>query len=311
MTDNVTNTEAAFAGGFSFRDNVIGKPSDPAGMNLGEGWKWAPKAQPDHLLNACTVQGMAVTPGKWAKGHKSKKHSSMIECGYILLDWDEGMSWEECKTNDYLIANALFAYTSPSHQQPGKGDRFRVAFALDTQVYRPEVIDRLIQMLHTKVPGSDRAINSSSLLYGNPNSLVHIYSLDNRLEAQSLYFEWAVADAQKKFQRGQQLQNVEAGERSYEADNSIRRLQRWLSFIPNNDRSTWVKVAGCLRNVEAYGHEWAYPLFEEWSAKDYSDFDPDACERLWESLTAQPGGFRRLKEISQHYQETQQSNQIV
>ena len=64
-------------------------------MGLGAEWVWAPKAQPDHLLNACAVQGIAVTPGKWAGGHKSKRHSSMIECGYILLDWDEGMSWEE------------------------------------------------------------------------------------------------------------------------------------------------------------------------------------------------------------------------
>ena len=71
----MTTDGAAFKGGFSFRDNVVGKPPSESlrGLMLGDQWVWAPDATPEQLLVAVAVKGYAVTPAKWADGYKSKK----------------------------------------------------------------------------------------------------------------------------------------------------------------------------------------------------------------------------------------------
>ena len=289
-----------FRGGFSFRDNVVGKPSDPQGMQLGSGWIWAEAAQPEHLLNCLTVQGFAVSPGRWLDGHKSKKSGTLTEASYLLLDYDDNLSWERAKTVGYFQRHALFAYTSHSHQQPGKGDRFRVVFALDRVVRDAKTFDMVLAGVRCLAPaGDDPAINSASLLYGNPRAEVHTFDLDNRLKVEDAYLEAAVIEAKRKFDQELALSAATAG--VYTADNSVARVRRWLSAIPNTSRDTWVRVAGCLRNIEAGGHDWAYPLFIEWSEQNYEQFDPTHCEELWLSLTANPGGFSRLKSISEWF----------
>ena len=65
-----------------------------------------------------------------------------------------------------------------------------------------------------------------------------------------------------------------------------------------HEASRLLSVASDIRNNEECAR-----LFEEWSAKDYPDFDPDACERLWESLDSKPGGFRKLKEYFLYFKE--------
>ena len=298
-----TDYSPQFKGGFSFRDNVVGKPPerDLPGLMLGDQWIWAPEAQPQHLLDAVAVKGYAVSPAKWAHGYKSKKKGRFLESSYLLLDYDANLSWEAAKQNPFFNQHACFAYTSASHQKPGKGDRFRIVFALDALVTDAEVFDRLILGVREYCPGSDPAINAASLLFGNPDAETHVFNLDNRLDTKAIYFQWAYQDAQKKLK----AQSYSAAHRacSVDEDSSFRRVQFWLKHIPNIARDTWLRVAGCLRNIEGHGYEWAYELFEEWSAKDYSDFDPDACERLWESLDSNPGGFRKLKEYFLYFKE--------
>lgn len=296
----MSENSAAFKGGFSFRDNVVGKPPADclSGLMLGDQWVWASGAQPEQLINAVAVKGYAVTPAKWAGGYKSKKKGRFIESSYLMLDFDANLSWKGAKEHPFFNSYALFAYTSASHGKPGKGDRFRVVFALDCVVTDHDVFDRLIEGLHIVCPGSDPAINAASLLYGNPGAEVHVFDLNNRLDTKSIYFQWAVHDAQRKMVRQQQATNV-----SYSDDSSHQRVKYWLDHIPNTSRDTWVRVAGCLRNIEGHGYDWAYQMFEEWSARDYADFDPESCENLWNSLDSNPGGFRKLKEYFLFFQE--------
>ena len=115
-------------------------------------------------------------------------------------------------------------------------------------------------------------------------------------------------NAQRKFRRNDAASQIISG--AYDSDNSCRRVQRWLSKTPNTSRSTWVKVAGCLRNIEAEGYQWAYPLFEEWSAHEYADFDPEECEKLWESLTPGVGGFGALKKVAQYFERNPGEDEI-
>ena len=290
-----------FKGGFSYRDNILNKPPTSCikGLNLGSEWRWAPGAGPEHLLNALTVKGYPVSPGRWIDGRKNKNTGTMVEAAYILLDYDANMTLEEAKRFPYFVENALFLYTSSSHQKIdpetglNKGDRFRVCFAMDRQVTSIDTFNKVIAGLKLKCPGSDPAINGVSLLYGNNQGEVHIFNLENRLDTKKLYLDIAVIEAERKINRD--LARQTAGRVEYGEDNSIARVQRWLSFIPNDARSTWVRVAGCLRNIEGEGFDWPYTLFCEWSARDYADFDPSACEALWDSLTAAHGGFWKLK----------------
>ena len=303
----MSSSTVPFKGGFSFRDNVVGKPPADClqGLMLGDQWVWANNAQPEHLLNALTVHGYAVTPARWANGYKSKKKGKFIESSYLLLDFDSNLSWADAKQHPYFTQFAAFAYTSASHGKPGKGDRFRIVFALDSIVTDAQVFDRLIEGLSHDCPGFDPAINAASLLYGNPGAEVHVFGMENRLPTKVVYFHWAAADAQKKLR----AQSFGFSQQTYEEDSSHQRVRFWLQTIPNTSRDTWVRVAGCLRNIEGHGYDWAYQLFEEWSARDYADFDPESCERLWESMDSNPGGFRKLKEYFLYFKDNPKTDE--
>ena len=290
--------ELTFKGGFSFRDNIVGKvpPHLVKDMMLGDGWMWAPEASPEHLLDCVTNKGWAVSPGRWKGGHKSKKKGEFIEASYLLLDFDENMTWDEAKVNDFFNQQALFAYTSVSHQQPGKGDRFRVCFAMDLTITDHKLFDLIITGVKIIQPGSDPAINAASLLYGNPDAEVHVFDLGNRLNTKDALFQAAIAEAIRRREIEAKRPNKNGSYSTCSDDNSLSRVQYWLDHIPNTSRDTWVRIAGCLRNIEGHGYDWAYDVFEDWSARDYADFDADACQRLWDSLDSNPGGFRKLKE---------------
>jgi hypothetical protein len=287
-------------GGFSHRRDIVGKPSQESlhYISLGRGWQWAPKADASQLLACLTKYGWAVTPGRWEGGHKSKKEGKLLEAQYILLDFDENLSWLECIQHEYLNQQALFAYTTTSHQSQGKGDRFRVVFQSDLLITDSQSLDLLIKGLRTKVPGSDPAINSASLLFGNPKAEVHVFNLSNRIPAEQLIIDAVRADEMKR----SQFKRPGNRHQSYDLLQSERRVRRWLEYIPNTAYSTWLVVAGCLRAIEAQDHPWAFEAFDAWSAHQYEAYDPIAVDRLWESFdNANPGGFSKLKNLSEWF----------
>ena len=292
--------EVTLEGGFSLRQDIVGKPSQDSlrYISLGKGWRWAPKADASQLLTCLTKQGWAVTPGRWEGGHKSKKEGTLLEAQYILLDFDDNLSWLECKQHEYLNQRALFAYTTTSHQSRGKGDRFRVVFQSDLLITDSQSLDILIKGLRIKVPGSDPAINSASLLFGNPTAEVHIFDLSNRIPARNLIVAALVAEEEKR----QRLIKSGYQDQSYDLYQSERRVRRWLKHIPNTAYSTWLVVAGCLRAIEAQDHPWAFEAFDEWSAHQYEAYDPISVHRLWETFNnAKPGGFNKLKNLSEWF----------
>ena len=292
--------ELTLEGGFSLRQDIVGKPSQDSlrYISLGRGWRWAPKADASQLLKCLTNHGWAVTPGRWEGGHKSKKEGKLLEAQYILLDFDDNLSWLECKQHEYLNQRALFAYTTTSHQTPGKGDRFRVVFQSDLLITESQSLDLLIKGVKIKVPGSDPAINSASLLFGNPTAEVHIFDLSNRIPARNLIVAALVAEEEKR----QHLIKPGYQDQSYDLLQSERRVRRWLEHIPNTSYSTWLVVAGCLRAIEAQDHPWAFEAFDEWSSHQYEAYDPIAVDRLWETFdNAKPGGFSKLKSLSEWF----------
>ena len=295
-----TNRDQSLEGGFGFRTDIKGKPNPEAlrYLSLGRGWQWAPKANAEELLKCLTKHGWAVTPGRWQEGHKSKKEGKLLEAQYILLDFDDNLSWHECKRHEYLNQRALFAYTTSSHQSSGKGDRFRVGFQSDLILTDSQSLDLLIHGLRMKVPGSDPAINSASLLFGNPTAEVHVFDLSNRIPAYELIFTAVVADEMRR----QRFTRPGYQDQSYDLLQSERRVRGWLEHIPNTAYSTWLIVAGCLRAIEAQDHPWAFDAFDEWSARQYEAYDPEKVNRLWDSFSnASPGGFNKLKKLSEWF----------
>ena len=295
-----TNRDQSLEGGFGFRTDIKGKPNPEAlrYLSLGRGWQWAPKANSEELLKCLTKHGWAVTPGRWQEGHKSKKEGKLLEAQYILLDFDDNLSWLECKQHEYLNQRALFAYTTSSHQLSGKGDRFRVVFQSDLILTDSQSLDLLIQGLRMKVPGSDPAINSASLLFGNPTAEVHVFDLSNRIPAYELIFAAVLADELRR----QRFTKPGYQDQSYDLLQSERRVRAWLEHIPNTAYSTWLIVAGCLRAIEAQDHPWAFDAFDEWSSREYEAYDPEKVNRLWDSFSnASPGGFSKLKHLSEWF----------
>jgi hypothetical protein len=296
----ITNSKHKLEGGFSFRRDIVGKPNpqDLCYLSLGRGWQWAPTADAEMLMTCLTSHGWAVTPGQWEGGHKSKNDGSLIQSEFVLLDFDENLSWQECQEDEYLRQRALFAYTTTSHQAPGKGDRFRIAFQSDHLITDAKSMDLLIKGLRMKVPGSDPAINSASLLYGNPKSEVHVFDLSNRLPAKELIFAAALSDQLRR----NRYSRSDSHDQTHDLQQSERRVRRWLEHIPNTAYRTWITVAGCLRAVEAQGHPWTFEVFDEWSARDYEAYDPNEVDRLWESFdNANPGGFTQLKHLAEWF----------
>jgi len=297
-----TNSNQRHEGGFSFRTDIVGKPSPEAlrYLSLGRGWQWAAKADAEALKACLTNHGWAVTPGEWEGGHKSKNEGRLIQCEYVLLDFDDNLSWEQCKQHEYLNQRALLAYTTTSHKMDGKGDRFRVVFQSDRLITDSQAMDLLIKGLSMKVPGSDPSINAASLLFGNPNADVHMFGLKNRLPAQELIFAAAMSEELRR----NRFHNPEYQNKPYDVLQSERRVRRWLGMIPNTAHSTWITVAGCLRAIEAQGHPWTFEAFDEWSGRDYEAYDPNEIDRLWKSFeNASPGGFNKLKNLAEWFKE--------
>ena len=296
----VQTKKVKLEGGFSHRKDIVGKPSQEClrYISLGRGWQWVPKADASQLLACLTEHGWAVTPGRWEGGHKSKKEGKLLEAQYILLDFDDNLSWLECKQHEYLNQRALFAYTTTSHRAPGKEDRFRVVFQSDLLITDPQSLDLLINGLRLEVPGSDPAINSASLLFGNSKAEVHVFDLSNRIPAEQLIIHAVTADEMKR----SQFKRPGNRHQSYDLLQSERRVRRWLEHIPNTAYSTWLVVAGCLRAIEAQDHPWAFEAFDAWSAHQYEAYDPIAVDRLWESFdNANPGGFSKLQNLSEWF----------
>jgi Protein of unknown function (DUF3987) len=185
--------------GFSVHRDIINKGEPFA---LADNWEWVETGTPERLLKAVTVKGCAFTPGHWADGYdkrlskdgkpkgerKAWKHAilgNLIEAWYVALDFDGGMSLEEGLDHEVFNNKAAFLYTSPSHGKPGKGDRFRVVFALSEPVTTVQELNYVIKGLRAEVAGDDdKAINAASALYGCKDSLVvkRFNNLENRVD---------------------------------------------------------------------------------------------------------------------------------
>ena len=173
--------------GFSVHTDIINKQKP---YLLADNWGWVEDGTPDRLLTAVAVKGYAFTPGRWLDGfdkrltdegeprgdRKAWKHAilgSMSEAWYVALDFDGGLPLQTGLDHPIFNEKACFLYTSPSHNQPGKGERFRVVFALSKAVTTVRDLNYIIRGLRAEIGGGDDpAINGASALFGSQKAEV-------------------------------------------------------------------------------------------------------------------------------------------
>ena len=194
------------ATGFSVRRDIRNKPAkgDQIYKTFHRDWEWV-DGDAHRLMKAATA-GVAISPGRWTdglnkhgnpvKGFKSKFKGEFKEAHFVMLDFDGGLTLADAIDHPFLQKNASFLYTSPSHQLPGKGDRFRVILQLSEPVTTWRDMDDVIVALRLELGGlDDEKINAASLLFGscpddNPNFQGHIWSgFKNRLDPIQLIAE--------------------------------------------------------------------------------------------------------------------------
>lgn len=92
----------------------------------------------------------------------TKKYDKRIkskEEGYI--------SYEEALIDQFVIENALFVYTTPSHQE--LFNRFRIVFIIEQFINNAEVYRNAITPLIERFGGDKSCSNIDRLFYGNSN----------------------------------------------------------------------------------------------------------------------------------------------
>jgi hypothetical protein len=165
---------------YSERDDIVGKQSSRSVLSsLASGWK--ERAIYDHgeLLDTLGVKGWAVAPGIYRDGVKKK--DNFISGQIYLADFDNTMSLEDAKVNEFINRHFIGLYTTASHGQSGKGDRFRAIGIFPEALTNPEAYDKAVRHIRELLPGQDSAMNCAQPSFGNPGAEIIHFDLSNRL----------------------------------------------------------------------------------------------------------------------------------
>lgn len=296
---------------------IIGKPPShrqSVYRGLGDGWI-SQQLTPEELLDRLTVVGEAIAPGHYQPGHyvadtrddtgerlwvptdagpARKARETFLRSNVYFVDYDnepesgEGLSWDAAKAEPLFSRSALFAYTTPSHQTAGRGDRFRVVFRLAETITDVDAyINHHRGMCEGLIPGEggfDRSMGPAQCVFGNPGALVHVYNLENTLEVQQA----------SPRSVGQGIH--------HHGPEDLERLRNTLDLISSDcDHHTWKQVASCVRNLTSANEEEGLDLWLWWCGKDgYPGFDPNHCEAFFHRLNPEPefGGWGRLETLA-------------
>lgn len=101
-----------------------------------------------------------------------KKTENFVSCSVIAVDidntdLDKYWSYEEAVNDPFVIKNALFIYTTPSHTE--EHNRFRIVFLLPETVTDKEKVIRLNKALSFKFSGDIALTSCVQSYFGSTN----------------------------------------------------------------------------------------------------------------------------------------------
>lgn len=163
---------------YSERQDIIGKPScDSMYKSLANGWEERSTADLDELLTILGQKGWAVAPGVYRDGVKTKEN--FIYGQIYLADFDNTLSLEDAKTNEFLNRHFIGIYTTASHGL--KGDRFRAVGIFPEPLTSHESYDKAVRYIRELLDGQDKSMNCAQASFGNPGAEIIRFDLNNRL----------------------------------------------------------------------------------------------------------------------------------
>ena len=210
----------------------------------------------------------------------------------IEADYDAGdMSPEEAR--DRLEAAGLtgLIYTTPSHLQPGKGNRWRVILpcAIDRSPHEREaLVARLNGLLGGTLAQESFAL-SQAFYFGNVTGKtpVQTFLIEGRRcidEAEDLD-AGAIGNSDRE--------ESASGDTRPPCDLSEEEIDQVLQLLDHDKWCEpyhgWLNVGMALHH-QYQGEEAGFEKWCQFSA-DSSTFNADECRLKWESFTAKPGGI--------------------
>lgn len=167
---------------FSSQPSVKNKPEKAPGALLAEGWQPSSEGASFPDLLSCLKSGHAVVTSHLDLGKRKTEHWRGSQLVFLDYDNPPNLTWDQAKEHPFFRQHAVFGYTTPSHQKPWKGDRFRIVGQFPEAISDLDQYKRLRKGLQPLLPAEDDPAchNPVQAIYGNSEGEFHWFDLHQR-----------------------------------------------------------------------------------------------------------------------------------
>lgn len=193
--------------------------------------------------------GYAFSPGVLKEGFNKIKHSKDdVELAYIAaVDVDNG-DLESAAQDDFLRANALLLYTTPSHTE--QLNRYRILFLAESPITNSQDYEKLAEYLQLKTGADKSCKDICRLFYGNRKAEFVLFNSRITKQKQSDILKRTNGVAKKAY-----------------SNPKVDEIKELLSYIPPDfgpgGYIDWLKILSAV--VNEVGEEIAVPIIDAWS----------------------------------------------
>lgn len=131
-------------------------------LTLAQYWQQATQGDWDGFIDWVVRRGHPWCAAQLS-GNRAK--ANVKSAGLIGIDIDHGMTVAEAIAHPLVSAHAALIYPSPSHQLPGKGDRFRIVFRLPRSLSDVAAYEAIVSRLITEIGAADPSTKDASRLW--------------------------------------------------------------------------------------------------------------------------------------------------
>jgi hypothetical protein len=144
----------------SYNPGIINKPEKGAVVPYAEGFL---PVEVDISQFVDLVKGGFAFSAQYKDNQR--KTDNFICSDFVAVDIDHGLSLEDARNNQFLIENASFIYTTPSHTD--LENRFRIVFITPKTITKVDEWKKALQGVGRKFGGDPSIKDGARLFYGN------------------------------------------------------------------------------------------------------------------------------------------------